>query len=195
MKKSYFGNKVSSILTGWAFSAALLIPLVGHASANKFIDSGDYKDKEFKTCNINDYSQMIEDGDVNWVWLSNDIKLADHGVAIAKIENKSAKAKKSDSETVQTSLQYAIEDAKLEKKANTLNADICIYDVQNYSFGKRFIPFSGGYLAQAGVGVEVTLRDGDKTVAMMRHFTREGSSIKEAADEVAEDVFDYIAKH
>lgn len=195
MKKSYFMNGFSSILTGLAFMTVFLIPLVGHASDNKFIDSGDYKDKEFKTCNINDYSQMIEDGDVNWVWLANDIKLADHGVAIAKIENKSIKAKKSDNETVKTSFQYAIEDAKLEKKANMLNADICIYNVESYSFGKRFIPFSGGYLAQAGVGVEVTLRDGDKTVAMMRHFTREGSSIKEATDEVAEDVFEYIVKH
>jgi hypothetical protein len=83
----------------------------------------------------------------------------------------------------------------MQLKPKKLHADICVYDIQPYSFGKRFIPFTGGYLSQAGVGIEVILRDGDKNIAMFRHFAREGSSIKDAADEVSQDITKYMLKH
>jgi hypothetical protein len=49
---------------------------------------------------------------------------------------------------------------------------------------------------QAGLGVEMVLRDGkSRTVAKFRHSAREGAQIEAAAQEVAGDLVKYISKH
>jgi len=59
-----------------------------------------------------------------------------------------------------------------------------------------WIPFAGGKLMQAGVGIEMVLRDEHgKPVAKFRHSAREGAQIETAIHEVDNDLMKYIAKH
>lgn len=195
MKKSYSYGTGCGKITGFACAMALLIPLTAFCSADKFIDSDDYKDKNFKQCIISDYTDLIEGDDIEWEWVAPDTKLAEYKLNLRKVENKSEKEKKSVTEMVKSTFQKALMDAKTGK-GQPLNIDICIYETQDYSPGKVWIPFSGGHQAQAGIGVEMVLSDkNNKAVAKFRHFTREGIRIEDAAVEAAEDLFEYVEKH
>jgi len=84
---------------------------------------------------------------------------------------------------------------KLKGDKGSLSASMCIFDVQKFSPGKAWIPYAGGHLMQAGVGVEMILTDKGKTVATFRHFARNGSRLEDAAEENAKDLKKYISKH
>lgn len=89
---------------------------------------------------------------------------------------------------------FADEEGSGEK--GTLTADICVYEAENFSGGKAWIPFVGAHEMQAGLGVEMVLRDAkNRVVAKFRHSAREGAQIENAAQEVAGDLMKYIGNH
>lgn len=179
----------------FGLATMLLSPVAGWCGSDKFIDSDDYKDKDFRKCIIADYTVLEEGDDVEWVWKNPDTKLQNYKLSLGNVNNKAEKEKSSDSKAVKEAFKEAISDMKFKGKEN-LVADVCIFEVQDFSYGKVWIPFAGGHQAQAGVGVEVVLKDkGGKAVATFRHFTREGARTEEAAKEAAEDITDYIAKN
>ncbi len=162
--------------------------------ADKFIESDEYKDKEFKKGCISDYSGLVEGDDIKWVWIAPGVKLADYKINVASFSDPSGEIRKSQVDGIKNTFKEILE--KNNGSKGILNADVCIYEVQKFSQGKAWIPFAGGHQMQAGVGAELVLKDaGKKIIAKFRHFAREGAQIELAAEEVADDLKKYISRH
>jgi len=171
----------------------VLFPINAICGSEKFTDSDDYKDKDFKKGIITDYSDLQKGDDIDWLWVMPGTKLADHKVKIVKFENLSDDLRKSQFDEIKGVFNEVFD--KLKGSKSVLSADLSVYEVQKFSAGKAWIPFAGGHQMQAGAGIEMVLKDNGKVVAKIRHFAREGSRIEDAAQEVAEDLKKYISKH
>lgn len=192
-------KKLSSIFANVVkkFCLVLIIlavfPLTALCGSSRFVESDDYKDKDFKKGVISDYSDLNKGDDINWLWTMPDIKLSDYKIKIEKFENLADELRKSQFDDIKNTFNELF--GKLKGDKATLSADLCVYEVQKFSMGKAWIPFAGGHQMQAGAGIEMVLKDNGKAVAKFRHFAREGTKIEDAAQEVAEDLKKYISKH
>lgn len=171
----------------------LLFPVFALCS-DLLTDSKEYKDKDFQKGCISDYSGLAKGADINWVWVKQGTQLAGHRLVIGKFENLSDELRSSQIEEIKSIFKEFFD--KLKGDRGTLTAELCVYEVQKFSAGKAWIPFAGGHEMQAGMGVELNVRDrGGKLVAKVRHFAREGSRVEDAAQEVAEDLKKYFANN
>lgn len=178
------------------FTSLALIPTVAFASPKKLVNDSEYSDKDFRKCIIKDYSDMVDGDDIKWVWTNPSVKLSGYRLKEGKVENKSDLRSKSMQETVKKVFKDTFEDMEGKGASGILTADICIYEAQNFSGGKAWIPFVGAHEMQAGVGVEMVLRDAkNRVVGKFRHSAREGAQIENAAQEVASDLMKYIGNH
>lgn len=178
------------------FTSLALIPTVAFASPKKLVNDSEYSDKDFRKCIIKDYSDMVDGDDIKWVWTNPSVKLSGYRLKEGKVENKSDLRSKSMQETVKKVFKDTFEDMEGKGASGILTADICIYEAQNFSGGKAWIPFVGSHEMQAGVGVEMVLRDAkNRVVGKFRHSAREGAQIENAAQEVASDLMKYIGNH
>ncbi len=161
----------------------------------RLVNSDDYKEDDFvKTGVIDDYSDMVEGDDIEWVWVAPGFKLSDHKYQVEDMGNKSEVSAKSLPRKMKEALQDSLDNAG--GKGSTVTVEGSIYWAEKSSEGKRWIPYAGGHLAQAGVGVELVLRDSSgKTVAKIRHSGREGSDIDDAAEEVSDDIREFVDGH
>jgi hypothetical protein len=116
-------------------------------------------------------------------------------VKVGNVENKSDMRSKILMDAAKTTFKDAFADMDVKGDRGTLTADLCIYEVQDYSPAKAWIPFAGGHQMQAGIGIEMVLRDGSKTIAKFRHFSRRGMQPEAALEESAGDYTKYIRKH
>jgi hypothetical protein len=175
----------------WALSS----PLVAWGAGEKFVDSNEYKDSNFQKCIIADYGDMVAGDGVNWVW-SGVAKLDQFKVQMGKIENRSEVRSKSLSEAVLNTFRDTFNDLETGGGKGTLTADLCIYSAEHYNPAKAWIPFAGGYQMQAGIGIEMVLRNSaGKVIAKMRHYGRQGTQIEEAGQLLAGDMSRYITRH
>lgn len=169
----------------------MLLPLSALCGSDKFTDSDDYKDKNFKKGIIGDYTDLKEAKEVSWAWVAPEIKLADYKVEVESFENATDDVGKSQLSSMKAIFKEGME--RLKGSKGTLSAKISVYEVQKYSPGKAWIPFAGGHQMQAGVGIEVLLKDkSGKTVAKIRHFAREGIAFETATEETADDLRKFI---
>jgi DNA-binding protein Fis len=177
------------------FALVVLFPAAGFSkTGERLVESREYKDKDFHKGIITDYKDMVEGDRVDWVWVKPSTKLSGYKVTVESIRNKSDSHSKSLVESVKSIFKSSFRDLKGSK--DTLTAEMCIYEVQGFSPGKAWIPYAGGHQMQAGIGIEVILRDrSNKTIAKFRQFDRQGSDVKAAAQEVADHLVNYISKH
>ena len=177
------------------FVMAVLLPSSAlPKSADKLVDDDEYKDKDFHRGIITDYSDMVKGNEVNWIWVKPAEKISDYTVKIRSMENKSDMRSKEFSDSVKSIFADYFADTKGTK--GTLNADLCITEVQTFSPGKAWIPFVGGHQMQAAVGMEVVLHDqSGNIVAKLRDFEREGTDPKQAAEKIAAQTAKEIRKH
>jgi hypothetical protein len=179
-------------------AALFCLPAASFAfgAPKKLVNSSEYSDKDFRKCNIKDYSDMVDGGDINWVWIDPGEKLSQYMIKEGNVENKSEMRSRSMMETVKTVFKDAFADMSGKGGKGTLTADICIYEAENFSSAKAWIPFVGGHQMQAGLGVEMVLRDSkSRVVGKFRHGAREGAQVENAAQEVAQDLMKYIGSH
>jgi hypothetical protein len=177
-------------------AALLLSPVGALCSPKKLVDDNDYSDKDFRKCNITDYSNMVDGDDVKWVWIDPSEKLSHYKLVLGKMDNKSDIHSKSMVTSVKNNFRDAFSDRESKGNKGTLTADVCIYEAENFSGGKAWIPFVGGHEMQAGIGVEMVLRDSrNRIVGKFRHSAREGAQIEAAAQEVVGDLLKYIDSH
>lgn len=178
-----------------ALAALVLFPISAMAE-KKLIEDSEYSDKDFKRCNITDYSNMVDGDDISWVWVDPSVQLARYRVKMGKVDNKSDMRSKSLVSKVRSTFSSYFADMDVKGSSGTLTADVCIFMAENFSAGKAWIPFAGGHQMQAGLGVEMLLRDSrGRTLAKIRHSAREGAAIEAAAQEVAGDLVKYISNH
>ena len=181
---------------GIVLATAVLFPAAALYGSDRFVDSNDYKDKDFRKCIISDYADMVDGDDIGWVWTDESVKLAGYKLKLGKVENKSKLRSKSLVDSVRSVFGDTFADMESKGANGTLTADVCIYEAEHFSAGKAWIPFVGGHQMQAGLGVEVILRDGkNRTVAKFRHSAREGAEIEAATHEVVGDLMKYVGDH
>lgn len=199
------GSKVTINATAWGkaiflsicivFVTVFLPPSPAFCSPSRLVESSDYKDNDFRKGIISDYTDMVEGDDINWVWSDPSEKLAQYKLKLGQIKNTSEIHSKSLVDQVKSLFKDTFAD--MDTKGNkVLVADVCIYEAQNMSMGKAWIPFVGAHQMQAGIGLEMVLHDKNgKPVAKLRHFAREGVQLEAAAQEVVGDLMKYIANH
>lgn len=168
--------------------------LAAFAASDRFVDSDDYKSKEFKAGILGDYKELEKGDNLEWAWVEKGVTLADYKVVVDTVVDGTSDLGKTQLGAIKTIFIDNME--KLKGGKGTLKAELNVYEVQKYAPGKAWIPFVGGHQMQAGMGVEMLLSDkGGKTVAKFRHFAREGIAIEAAAQEVADDMKKFIIKH
>jgi len=162
----------------------------GFCGKDRFVETDEYKGKEFHKGCIADYKSLVEGDDLKWVWVAQDSKIGEHSLIVTSFKDLSGELRKSQLSEVKEMFTEIL--GKIKGGKATLKAEICIYEVQKFSQGKAWIPFAGGHQMQAGVGAELILRDGNKVVALIRHFAREGVRVEDAAQEVADDMKKFL---
>lgn len=174
---------------------ALFAPFTASGSPERLVESRDYKDKDFVKGCIGDYSDIVKGDDLDWVWINPGTTLSHFKIELGKFENMSEELRSSQVEEVKATYKEVLSKVK-GNGSDVLTADICVYEFQKFSPGKAWIPFVGGHQMQAGMGVEVLLRDkAGKTVAKIRDMARSGSTATDAADESASNLKKFLNKH
>ncbi len=195
-------KKMTELLTVFSkyFTLAFILvvfsssALLAGSRSDYFVDSDDFKDKNFKKGILSDYKDLKKGNDIDWVWIEKGVSLSDYKVSINSFEDGTDELSKGQLGTIKEVFKEFLD--KLKGKSGTLNAEFNVYETQKYSPGKAWIPFAGGHQMQAGVGVEVLLKDKtDRVVAKIRHFARQGVAVESAAQETAEDLKKFISKN
>ncbi len=143
---------------------------------------------------IHDYSNMHEGDDIDWLWVAPGVKLADYRYTIKSTKNLTMLVDHDLMKVFKDDFPEQLRKAgSRSASAPTLNVDLAVYWAEHANRAKAWIPFSGGHLAQAGVGVEFVFRDkSGKVVAKIRHAAREGGRLEDAGQEVCDDVAEFI---
>lgn len=163
-------------------------------AADRFTDSDEYKEKDFKKGIFADYKDLEKGKEIDWVWVEKGLSLSDYKVSIESFEDRSDELSKAQLAGFKAIFKDSLE--RLKGSKGSLKADFNIYEVQKFSPGKAWIPFAGGHQMQAGVGVEILLKDkGGKVVAKIRNFSRNGTTYEDAAQEAANDLRKYLSKN
>lgn len=182
-----------------ALGCSVLVFLIATSPAearDRFVDTDDYKEGDYDKGIIEDYSDMVEGDGVEWVYLAPGTKLNDYTIKIGKVGNKSSITNRSMLESAEETFDAALERKGNDGRKGTLNAETAIYWAERPSAGKRWIPYAGGHLAQAGVGIEMIFRDSKGSiVAKVRHSGRQGEQLEYAAEEVADEIVSWISEN
>lgn len=187
-------GSTSTFLTRVALAAACVLLADRAASAERFPDSDEAKEPAYKTgCVITDYADMASGDGVNWAWIAPGTKLGGAGnVQIATVKNISDVTDAALAGNVERNFKQALERVGKTVGPGGLEIVSCVYWVERANTGKMFIPFAGGHLAQAGVGIELIVKDpSGATVAKIRHDGRSGSAPSDAAAAVVDDIANY----
>jgi hypothetical protein len=123
-----------------ALAAVFLFPFAAMGE-KKLVDDSEYNDKEFKKCNISDYSNMVDGDDISWVWVDPSVQLARYRVKVGKVDNKSEIRSKSLVTTVKSTFSSYFGDMETKGSNGTFTADVCIYMAENFARARR------GYLS------------------------------------------------
>lgn len=175
----------------------LLALLASHAIASTL--SSDLKDDLQSDGRgiVTDYSNMHEGDDIDWIWVAPNTTLADHRCALRSFKNMTDIHDHGLRDMIKDDLPRALaRSCSRKSSAALLHVDVAEYHVERASAGKAWIPFAGSHLAQAEVCMEFVFHGGgDTVVGKVRHCAREGNELRSAADEVLDDVGDFIRSH
>jgi hypothetical protein len=178
------------------FAVAILLPMAALCGSDRLTDSDEYKAQDFHKGIIADYSDMVKGDGIDWVWAAPAEKLTNYKIRVGSITNKSDSHSKALLESVKSKFERSFADMDFAGTNGTLTAELCITEVQEYARGKRWIPFAGRHLAQAGMGIEIILRDqNNRMVAKLRHFDHHGRDVRLAEKEVTAHMVSYISRH
>lgn len=150
--------------------------------------------KEYGRGIITDYSDMKETDDIEWIWVKPGTKLSAYKFDVQPFENKTTFADEEMEDVFATKLPKTLTRlAPKDPAAPTLKLEGAIYWAQRANRSKWWIPYAGAHLAQAGAGIELVFTNADgEIVCKMRHSGREGDHLESAAEELMDDVAQYI---
>lgn len=175
----------------WALAVAFAVVMASPLHA-KGVDEGDLEDEGRGI--IENYEEMVEGDGINWIWIAPGITLSDYRIDVGRFENLSGESDDDMEEALNSGFQKGFgELSRRENRKGTLTTQNAIHWAEEASPGKRWIPFAGHHLAQAGVGIEMIFRNSSgEIVAMVRHSGREGNKLKYAAEELVDDLVDWV---
>lgn len=140
---------------------------------------------------IEDYSDM-EHGQLEWVWVAPGVKIGDYRLDVGEFENLSKSYDGNMMETLNEGMRKAFANISTGDKKGTLTTQNAVYWTDRANSAKRWIPFAGSHVAQAGVGIEMVFRDSEgNVVAKLRHSGREGERLSDAAWELIDEIADW----
>ncbi|MDX1583834.1 MAG: hypothetical protein R3338_09570 [Thermoanaerobaculia bacterium] len=176
-------------LNVWIATLALLIAAPVWAA----VDQGHLE--EYGKGIIEDYSNM-EHGDLEWVWIAPGINLSEYKIDVGEFENLSEAYDGDMMETLNEGMRKALERMAPDSPKGTLTTENAVFWAERANSAKRWIPFAGGHVAQAGVGLEMVFRNSEgEVVAKLRHSGREGSRLSDAAWELIDEIADWAHSH
>lgn len=143
---------------------------------------------------ITDYSDMKSSDTIEWYWVAPDAKLKEHRYKVASAENLTVLHDTKLMEALEDALPKSLERAGARNEsAPVYTVDAAIYWAQRANRSKWFIPYAGLHLAQAGVGIEVVIKnEAGEVVAKMRHSGREGDKLDDAAVELIDEIAGFV---
>lgn len=153
--------------------------------------------KEYGRGIIQDYSNMHEGEDIQWLWIAPGVKLADSRYKVASVKNLTMLVDHDMENVFKTTLGEELERAgSRDAGVPQLSVDVGVYWAERANMAKAWIPFAGAHVAQAGVGIELVFRNahGD-IVAKVRQSGREGAQLADAARELCDDIAQFVHTH
>lgn len=146
---------------------------------------------------ISDYGDMKSSDNVEWYWVSPDVKLSEHRFRVASAENLTVLHDTKLMEALEDALPKSLERAGARSdSAPVLTVDAAVYWAQRANRAKWFIPYAGLHLAQAGVGLEVVVKnEAGEVVAKFRHSGREGDHLDAALVELIDEIAGFVRTH
>lgn len=140
---------------------------------------------------IEDYSDM-EHGQLEWVWVAPGVKISDYSIDVGEFENMSGSHDGNMMEALNDGMQKAFQRVSTGSKKGKLSTQNTVYWAERANSAKRWIPFAGSHVAQAGLGIEMVFRDADgNIVAKVRHSGREGERLSDPAWELIDEIADW----
>lgn len=146
---------------------------------------------------IQNYDDMSEGGHIEWIWVAPGTNLSKYRFEVKGVENLTTSVDDDMGEVMEKVLPRALaRSTKVGADAPLLTVDGAIYWAQRANRAKLWIPYAGGHLAQAGVGIELVFKDASgNVVATLRHSGREGDKLEDAANELVEEINGFIRSH
>lgn len=143
---------------------------------------------------IKDYSDMKETDEIEWLWLRPGVRLSEHRFEVKSFENLTALADADLDEVFEKNFPKTLDRAaSKDSAAPLLRVEGAIFWAQRANRAKWWIPYAGAHLAQAGVGIELVLTDAKgEIVCKIRHSGREGDQLENAAEELVDDVAQFV---
>lgn len=172
-----------------------LVLLCGFAYASAGTAAVDEENlEEFGTGIIEDYGNMHETDSIEWIWIAPGVVLHDYRFEVAPVRNITAYEDADMEDVINASLTRVLgRIGSTDPDAGLLRVESAIYWAERGSNKKMWIPYAGGHLAQAGVGVELVFRDAaGSVVAKLRHSGREGDRLRDAAEELVDDIRRFV---
>jgi hypothetical protein len=172
-------------------TAFVVLFVCGHLNAGG-VDPDNLK--EYGRGIIKDYSDMKETDEIEWIWIAPGVRLSDYQFKVEPFENLTALDDRGMEEVFEDALPRTLKRAGSKKEdAEVLVVEGAIYWAQRASGSKRWIPYVGGHLGQAGLGIELVLKNAaGEIVAKIRHSGREGEKLESAAEELVDDVVRFV---
>lgn len=142
---------------------------------------------------IKNYNGMEEGDEIGWYWLADAVSLAEHRCKLSSFKSTTGKASSAAIAVFKKQLPRALRQACSQGAKSTLKVEAALFWAEEANVGKAWIPFAGGHLMQAGVGLELVFKNrAGKVVAKLRHSARQGGAQAAAAREVVEDVAEFV---
>lgn len=143
---------------------------------------------------ISDYSKLEQSEPIEWLWLAPGLQLSHHRFDVRSYENLTLLLDDDLDGVLENGLPRVLARAGTrDESAPTLFVDTAVYWAERANLAKRWIPYAGGHMAQAGVGLELVLTDAEgNVVGLMRHSGREGGELKLAAQELVDDIATFV---
>lgn len=143
---------------------------------------------------IPDYSSLEQADPIEWLWLAPDLELSAHRFDLRSYENLTLLVDDDLDHVLESGFPRVLKRAGArDEAAPVLFVDLAVYWAERANRAKRWIPYAGAHVAQAGVGVELVLTDATgNVVGLMRHSGREGEELKLAAQELVDEIAAFV---
>lgn len=153
--------------------------------------------QEFGRGIIEDYSDMYQDDAIEYLWIAPKVRLKDYRFEVKPFENLTKLHDGRMLDAFDEGLEKTLAKvATRDKDAPLLKVEGAVFWAQRANRGKLWIPIVGSHVGQAGVGIELVMRNGKgQIVAKMRHSGREGDQLEDSAWELIDDIASFVDTH